>query len=310
MWVLTITTIQPQSWLRYAVLVIAFCAISTILWDEGISTAGGGLEERDLTVLDDPPLLHGTSAIHAIVTGLEHSGTTIVGNVLFNAPCIIGAIETGFLLAETPADIGHITPWIDWQGTTCERRDLYYNLTHDEIDVMKKAKDIGEMIDILRKTSHLFNNLNDEAYCRKPFNMVDKTPRYIHPQYFEDVLAKTPGVPVIVVKKDFEPLKESWAQRDSNLTQEFYDDVFDNVEAMMTKYPGRITTIQYEDLKSEPATVMEGIFARLDLTWDPDYLNMSNLKRKFSDYDPATLELIDQWKFSSGKHSLGLEMVV
>jgi hypothetical protein len=47
----------------------------------------------------------------AIVTGLEHSGTTLMGRLLNNAPCVIGAYETGFLLAETPRDIDGVHPW-------------------------------------------------------------------------------------------------------------------------------------------------------------------------------------------------------
>ena len=249
--------------------------------------------------------LHGLSALRAIVTGMEHTGTTYVSMVLFNTPCVMGAGETGLLLANTPADINKVDPWIKWHHYTDEiRRDKYYNLTDDEIEAMRQAKDFGEMFDILRNTSHLFNKLNDEPFCQKPSQIIDKTPRYVRPNYFEKILLKTPGTPVIVMQKSFKKLKESWNRRNSSgMTKQFYNQVYKNVENMMNKYPDRIMVVDYEKLMNEPVSEMENIFTFLDLEWDPNYLNMTNLKRKFSSYEGNVAEMNVSWKFKYGAHS-------
>jgi len=44
----------------------------------------------------------GFRALRAIVTGIAHSGTNVTAAILFNAPCVLGALETGFLLAKKP----------------------------------------------------------------------------------------------------------------------------------------------------------------------------------------------------------------
>ena len=56
------------------------------------------------------------SGLRAIITGLEHSGSTKVGRILASAPCIMGAYETGYLLAPTPQDIDNVLPWFEWNS--------------------------------------------------------------------------------------------------------------------------------------------------------------------------------------------------
>jgi len=103
---------------------------------------------------------HGFSALRAIVTGLEHTGTTVLSMMLFNAPCVIGAWETGFLLANTPGDIRKVLPWLRWH-MNMERKYMFM-LKPSDVDALEKARDFPEMLDALRNRSHIFNNLIDE----------------------------------------------------------------------------------------------------------------------------------------------------
>lgn len=240
--------------------------------------------------------------LRAIVTGLEHSGTTLMAALLFNAPCAIGSAETGYLLADSPAEIEAVSPWFDWNNAGDDTLLLSYGLTPWDLVAMKNATDFFEMYDVLRRSSRLFNDLDDEAYCRRPFQMIDKTPRYVYPEHFEAVLKKTPGVPIIVVKKDYDDQRESWSRRRGNLTREFYNKTFENVREMERHYPGRIVTIREEDLMTNPDDVMRGVFRHIGLEWKSEYLNMTGLLRKFSN-DTNTSEQIKQWTFKAGKHS-------
>ena len=132
--------------------------------------------------------------------------------------------------------------------------------------------------------------------------MIDKTPRYVYPAYFESVLQKTPGVPVVVLQKNFENLKESWDARHSTLTQQFYNQVFDNVWKMKLKYKGRILIIHTEDLMAYPEATMQDIFEHVGLEFQTEYLQMEGLLKKFSN-DIRTRKSIERWKFKAGKHS-------
>lgn len=257
----------------------------------------------DLSRYDDelPP-------IRAIVTGLEYSGSSIIAKILYNAPCMIGAPETGFLVAKTPADIEEeVHPWIDW-NQDMNRLD-YYMLSVDDIDLMKHAKDFTELYNILRDRSPLFNEIREDD-CSMP-QVIDHTPRYIYPLHLDRILSKASlaGVPVIVTKKSFEELRKSWAQRGRTLYQDIYNEVYDNVEIMRKKYPHRITIIDYDDneLFSHDAvsSVMQNIFHSLSLRWDPGYLNMEGLRKKISSnpkYSKYFNVELENLQFQPGSH--------
>jgi len=244
--------------------------------------------------------------LRALVVGLEHSGTTITGRLIMNAPCIIGATETGYLLAKTPGEIHRVRPWFEWHSAERGSNKMMYRLQPNDIDDMKNAKDFMEMYDILRHRSHLFNDLNDEKYCDRPYQMVDKTPRYIYPEYFEMILERTPNVPVIVLQRPFESLEKSWAQRKSVLRRDWYDLVFDNVDKMRKKYPKRIFVLQYNELMDDPDLTMTNVFEFLGLKWDHQYFKMTGLKKKFLHYDGIPSHLAEL-EFEVGRHSPDIE---
>lgn len=238
--------------------------------------------------------------LRAIVTGFEHSGTTLIGSLLFNAPCVIGAHETGYLVSDSPIQINDAKPWFDWNVQ--KLRPMGYRLVHSDIQAMKNTTNFFDMYQVLRQRSYLFNDLNDEEHCPKPAEMIDKTPRYVYPKYFERILKRTPGVPVIVTQKGFDKLRDSWRRRKGNMTQEFYNETFDNVNKMIAKYPNRILIIHEEDLMAHPDEVMADVFHHVGLKWRTEYLQMEGLLKKFVN-DPESTKWVQGWKFTAGKHS-------
>jgi hypothetical protein len=251
-----------------------------------------------LGVEESPPHFKG---LRALVMGLEHSCTTMIASLLFNAPCVIGAFETGYLLAQSPKDITEVQPWYAWNN---ERgiEDLTYRLTPEDSNAMKGAPNFQTMYDILRERSYIFNDLIDEEYCEKPYQMIDKTPRYILKQHFENVIDKTPGVPIIVAQKSFDKLKESWAKRNQNLSRKLYDTTFNNAWQMKQKHPHRILIVQEEDFMKDPNAVMEDVFHHVGLEWRSEYLKMEGLLKKVSNSSALT-EYVNRLKFQAGKHS-------
>ena len=284
--------------IRFKILAICLVLLNLVLWRR----YGEGNVNQISIEKCTPSNQRATHGLRAIVTGLEHSGTTLTGSILYNIPCLIGAFETGYLIAESPKEIDKVDPWFRWNMKKSNTTDLNYRLVDEDVEAMKNAKDFLQMYDILRQRSYLFNNLNDEEYCTKPYLMVDKTPRYIHPAYFEQVLEKTPGVPVIVTRKNFDKLKESWDARNNTLTQNFYEQVFDNVWKMKLKYKGRILIIHEEDIMAHPEATMHDVFNHIGLEFKTEYLQMVGLLKKFSN-DAKTSKRIEQLKFQAGKHS-------
>ncbi|KAL9180399.1 hypothetical protein ACHAXT_008369 [Thalassiosira profunda] len=225
-----------------------------------------------------------------------------MGYLLYNAPCVIGAFETGFLLAKEPKDIHNVHPWFEWNCAETNTLDLNYRLTPDDRDMMKKAPNFLSMYGILRNRSYIFNELVDEPHCIKPHQMIDKTPQYVYPQNFRRVLTTTPGVPVIVMQKGFDKLAASWAKRNQTMARETYDATYNNVRKMETAFPNRILVVQEEEFMTQPSVVMQGAFAHVGLEWKEEYLEMKGLLRKVSN-DPALTKRIEKWQFGAGKHS-------
>ncbi len=268
-----------------------------------------------MTTTEDVPMIVHDAAqwesmgLRAIVTGIEHSGTTLTGALLYNAPCVIGAFETGFLLATTPQTFDMVQPWFRWNNASNDVLDLNYRLHPDDVAAMKSASNFMDMYDVLRRRSYLFNDLNDGGNCTKPYQMVDKTPLYVYPNNFETILKRTPGVPVIVTKKNYEKLKESWDRRNSTPPkpytsfQNFYHATFNNVCKMMDKYPNRIIIIQEEELMSNPNTVMKLVFDHVGLVWKSEYLNMTGLLKKLVNDTRTSTQIEQSYVFKAGKHS-------
>jgi len=257
--------------------------LGSVLW----SSSSGGSNRNP----------HGFAGLRAIVTGLEHTGTTALSKILFNAPCVIGAGETGFLLARTPGDIRKLHPFIEWH-MNMDLKDMYM-LKSGDVDALAEAKGFPQMVDALRNRSHIFNSLIDEPYCDKPYQMIDKTPAYIYIQDFERILIETHSaqVPVIVLKRSWESLKVSWAKDKEELTLKDYASTYNNVERMIRKYPNRIMVVKRKDMLSDIESVMQEIFHFIGLEWRTEYLTMTNLKKKFAVYGEGVVNGLAAWEW-------------
>jgi len=236
------------------------------------------------------------SGLRAIITGLEHSGSTKVGRILASAPCIIGAYETGYLLAPTPQDIDSILPWFDWNSATSNMTIENYRLQPDDIKAMKNIQNSTNFLDmynVLRHRSYLFNKLNSDEECSKPSYMFDSTPRYVYPEYFEKVLAKTPGVPVIVTMTNYDDLNALWRRYSGNsIPHEEYDLTTQTVYEMKKKFPGRILIVN--DLVEFTESKMVDVFHHIGLEWKSEYLSMKGLLDKFAK-EPLVVKEIQRW---------------
>ena len=62
-------------------------------------------------------------------------------------------------------------------------------------------------------------------------------------------------------------------RRNSTLTEQVYNQTYDNVYQMKEKFPDRILLVQEEELMKDPSVVMQNVFKHVGLEWKDDYLN-------------------------------------
>lgn len=239
------------------------------------------------------------SGIRAIVTG-NAGGINIIANVLLNAPCVMGAYETGYLLADTPSEIDTLHPSYEWNQLKApsdrKHPNLSYRLSPKDYEKMRAARNFGELYQLLRHQSPLLSRIdvvdkNCDLERREPYEIIDKSPHYVNPEYLEKVLEKTPMVPVVVLMKSDDLYGRTAASRV-------------NVEKMQEKYPNRIRIYESNDLVARPEIVMKDVMDFVELPFSMDYFDMDPLLEKLAKFPEAMRAEVAPWKFqTAGKKS-------
>lgn len=128
-----------------------------------------------------------------IVTGMEHSGTTVVSQLLNAHPRVAAGVECGLLLRE-PKEFDQSKPFWDWLLDSgwgwgllpAQRAQLLQVATYDEaytlLNRYKGSAHSGELREIFRSSDLIF----------------DKTPAYV---YHLPAIAKKVDAPIIVTLK-------------------------------------------------------------------------------------------------------------
>jgi len=232
------------------------------------------------------------SGLQCIITGMEHTPTDLIAELLMNVPCLVGAAETGFLLADSPSDVKSLSPWITRSKLPLPDN---YALRAEDIHSIQNTSDFAEMYRTLRHKSPVFNGgLKDDKHCELPLKMIDKTSDYIFIENFQKVLEKTQGVPVVVVKKSYKLLQISWARSGYEaLQKEYYDAIYDNVGKMKNLFPGRIKIINHDDILKQPDETFKDLFEFLGRQWIPKYKSMSSMLKKYRDFPDYDIKRVN-----------------
>lgn len=83
-----------------------------------------------------------SSPVAAIVTGIEHSGTTHLGNLLRCHPSLSGGLECGVLLGDSPADFPGFSPFYEWMMWTGPGG---WGISPDQMDEICRSRSWNEM---------------------------------------------------------------------------------------------------------------------------------------------------------------------
>lgn len=213
------------------------------------------------------------SRLFGIVTGSEHSGTTIVSQLIMSAPGVYGGVECGMLLASEPFKFKRMRPFYNWMKGN--ESDRMWNLNSDQQASLLNSTCHAEMYIRLRKYSSLFSRPpNDKSW------ILDKTPRYVF--NLVDIMDRTPGVPVVATQKSHaDQVMSLMKRKHSILKAEGRATQADaNLRAALEKYPDRLFIVNMTTFYLDIHTVMGQVFDFLNLTWQPEYLTMEALNSK------------------------------
>eukprot|EP00977_Amphora_coffeiformis_P001568 scaffold297_cov171-Amphora_coffeaeformis.AAC.17 len=183
------------------------------------------------------------SGLFAVVTGMEHSRTSILSEFLMNVPHLYGAIECGILLAKRkPSSFRKVQPFYKWMKRPVSTT-THWGLTDKQR-----------------------NTPNEQSW-----NIIDKTPRYIYK--LSKIIQWAPGVPIIISQKDEADQLKSFLKRTSaTKARQRIHEAADGLATAQAKFPHHpIIIVNMTALQSNPDAVMTQTLAALGLELDPSY---------------------------------------
>ncbi len=189
-----------------------------------------------------------------IVTGMEHSGTTYLSDLLKSHPRINGGFEGGMLLGNRPSDFPGIHPFYEWMQKA--NNPTQWGVSAENMRFVTAATTWLDMYQRIMASSPLFNGTADI--------LLDKTPPYM--PVLDQILNKVP-FPAIVIYKPILHQYTSYKKRDITLNDFLwrYTHYFGGFFKAWKLFPSRIMLVSHVELTQKPAEVLSRIFDHLRL---------------------------------------------
>jgi len=197
-----------------------------------------------------------------IVTGIEHSGTTLLSLLLKRHPQLGGGFECGLLMADSPGDFTKIEPWYQWM--TDPVRDGHWGIPDSAMHEITDSRDWAGAYRKIIEHSPLFD--------RPDQRVVDKTPGYRVD--LTEILAKVPSeIPCLIIEKNLENLWRSYRKRTSfeDFVNRYRAYQVEKLRALVA-HPGRIRIVRYEILCTRVAEVVESALSFLGLGFQDGFV--------------------------------------
>lgn len=196
----------------------------------------------------------------ALVTGMEHAGTTYLSSLIKCHPLVNGDFECGVLLAESPADFRNISPFYGWMLRA--KNPKQWGISEDKMEIILASQGWQEMYQNIVRFSPLFKN--GAVY------LLDKTPGYL--PVLNSVLKKTAAPCIVIYKKTvFQYL--SYKKRNISLYdfQTRYLSYMSGLVHGMQNHPQRIFVLNYESLLGDTLGKLRIIFRFIGLDFMEEY---------------------------------------
>jgi len=192
--------------------------------------------------------LRNSNPLLCLVTGMEHSGTTIISKIISSHPDIYTGYEGGVLQGDLD-DFKNKKPFFNWMMEPCDKGhwgilpkdmiDICSSDTYDEayIKIKKYAGKNGP---------ELFRNIFQNSKY-----IIDKTPQYV---YHLDSIMQKVSVPVIITEKTYDQLYKSYVIKrglDEEILKKRYEKYIQQKEICLNKHSNRILIINCSDITKE-----------------------------------------------------------
>jgi|GEM_PF-732884 hypothetical protein len=218
-------------------------------------------------------IVENNEPLKAIICGFEHSGTTLVSEILRQHPQLDSGFEGGFLLNETAEDFLKTEPfYTNAKGG--------WGISDDDLKYITTVDNWPELYTRLRERAEVIKDKNTWLF--------DKTPRYMG--YLQHVLERVPNVPCIVIVKDLRAVVWSSFKRTKLTLDDWYKSTFQKTcnhilfytqslqKAIENGYSKRLLVINYEKLCLNPREEAEKFFDFIGLDFSETYLNFEDVK--------------------------------
>mmetsp|Transcript_6003 Transcript_6003/g.11445 ORF Transcript_6003/g.11445 Transcript_6003/m.11445 type:complete len:332 (+) Transcript_6003:179-1174(+) len=207
-----------------------------------------------VTVTGDTP----AAPLAAVITGIEHSGTTLLSEIVKSHSNISGGFECGIFLGNL-ATFGRVKPFSDW----LKEGDLHFGLPSSYLQAVASMT-YAQAVQYINTHKGTKDDSVRQVAIRSGSMYVDKTPRYIYD--LPDILGKLHSaaapvpVPVFVMMKQFDDILESWVMKQHIQYERFLRNVKKCVKALEGLVAGHhyrqhVYVISYNDLLRDEAEV-------------------------------------------------------
>lgn len=243
--------------------------------------------------------------LHCIVAGFEHSGTTLMTDLLRQHPTLDSGFEGGLLIKESPQDFLNFEPFFGNLKST-------WKLTNSDMAQICASQNFQIAYTRLRDLSPIITD--------KSKKLFDKTPRYM--RHMPEILKRNRDLPAIIMIRDPRAVMwssfkraaakragldvETWLKEIYPITLKHTKAYAESAIEAKTMHPRRVLLVKYEDLARTPLSVLPTIFSHIDLdfsesftSFEPKYnLTYSNkIEDKYlfeyrSGFSASTAELI------------------
>jgi len=215
-----------------------------------------------------------------IVTGMEHSGTTLLSQLLNAHPDVAAGVESGILLANLH-EFNSLKPYWDWLSGSA---GWGWCLLEEHRDLLLDAESYADVFQILGE--HKGKN-NKDLYLRALFQsshiIYDKTPAYVF--HLTAVLSRI-DVPCCITMKSWPETFNSYCikrQWDTNKLAARYEKMLDEVILAKQRFGSRILVILYRSLAHGDPAVMRAVGRHFALPGKFE-LSLASYNRRFGDF--------------------------
>mgnify|MGYP003673169103 CR=1 FL=1 len=226
--------------------------------------------------------------LKAVICGMEHSGTTLVSDLLRQSGNLESGFECGVLMVPTPRQFPDLDPFYGFmkEGWSISEEDLAHCCDTDSFP---------EFYDRLKAASSLIENRHD---------LFDKTPRYI--AELPLVLERT-DAPVVMIHKDPRASVYSDYKRSGNANFDEWLETYAprKLRYMRNCYQGyalgiaqadRVCSISLEQLCFASRETSERMFAHIGEAFEIDYLLLDSLRYKNTRAKFVSADIVLEYK--------------